>query len=187
MISTSDFRRGMKLKVDGELWIIVDFQNARTAQRRAKYTTKLKNIKTGAVIEKMFPSGETFEEPDFEDRKMQYLYTDGTDWHFMDSTTFEQFAIPKEKLGGAEDFFMENEEYKILFFEGEAIDVDLPASVVLKVVEAEPAVKGDTVSNITKGATVETGLEVKVPPFIKEGDTIKIDTRTKEYIERVNL
>ncbi len=187
MISTSDFRKGMKLKVDGELWIIVDFQNARTAQRRAKYTTKLKNIKTGAVIEKMFPSGETFEEPDFDDRKMQYLYTDGTDWHFMDSKTFEQFAIGKEHLGGAEDFFMENEEYKILFFEGEPIDVDLPASVVLKVVEAEPAVKGDTVSNITKAAKVETGLEVKVPPFIKEGDNIKIDTRTKEYIERVNL
>ncbi len=187
MISTSQFRKGMKLKVDGELWIIIDFQNARTAQRRAKYTTKLKNIKTGAVIEKVFPSGETFEEPDFEDRKMQYLYNDGENWHFMDSQTYEQFPLTKEVLGGAEDFFMENEEYKILFFEGEALDVDLPASVVLEVIEAEPAVKGDTVSNLTKNAKVETGLEVKVPLFIKVGDTIKIDTRTKEYIERVNM
>ncbi len=187
MITTSQFRKGLKLKVDGELWIIVDFQNARTAQRRAKYTTKLKNIKTGAVIERMFPSGETFDEPDFQDRKMQYMYTDGENWHFMDSRTYDQFALTKEQLGGVDDFLMENAEYKILFFEGEPIDVDLPSSVVLKVVEAEPAVKGDTVSNLTKGAKLETGLEVKVPLFIKVGDKIKVDTRSKEYIERVNV
>ena len=187
MITTSQFRKGLKLKVDGELWIIVDFQNARTAQRRAKYTTKLKNIKTGAVIERMFPSGETFDEPDFADRKMQYMYTDGENWHFMDSRTYDQFALTREQLGGVDDFLMENAEYKILFFEGEPIDVDLPSSVVLKVVEAEPAVKGDTVSNLTKGAKLETGLEVKVPLFIKVGDKIKVDTRSKEYIERVNI
>jgi len=186
MISTSQFRKGMKLKVDGDLWMIVDFQNARTAQRRAKVTTRLKNIKTGAVIEKMFASGETFEQPDFEDRKMQYMYTDGENWHFMDSSTFDQFALTKDQLAGAEDFLMENAEYKILFFEGEPLDVDMPASVVLAVTEAEPAVKGDTVSNLTKGATLETGLEVKVPLFIKVGDKIKIDTRSKDYIERVN-
>jgi elongation factor P len=185
MISTSQFRKGMKLKVDGDLWVIIDFQNARTAQRRAKVTTKLKNIKTGAVIEKIFASGETFDEPDFADRKMQYLYTDGENWHFMDSSTFDQFSLGKDSLSGAEDFLMENEEYKILFFEGEAIDLDLPASVILKVIEAEPAVKGDTVSNLTKGAKLETGLEVKVPLFIKVGDKIKIDTRSKEYLERV--
>lgn len=187
MISTSQFRKGMKLKVNGELWIIVDFQNARTAQRRAKVTTKLKNIKTGAVIEKMYASGETFEEPDFADRKMQYLYTDGEGWHFMDSDTFDQFSLTKEQLGVAVDFLMENSEYKILFFEGEPIDIDMPASVVLEVVEAEPAIKGDTVSNLTKGAKLQTGLEVKVPLFIKTGDKIKIDTRTKNYLERVNL
>lgn len=186
MISTSQFRKGLKLKIDGELWVIVDFQNARTAQRRAKYTTKLKNIKTGAVVEKMFASGETFEQPDFEDRKMQYMYTDGDHWHFMDTTTYDQFHLTKDQLGGAEDFLMENEEYKILFFEGAPLDVDMPTSVVLEVIEAEPAVKGDTVSNLTKGAKVATGLEIKVPAFIKEGDLVKIDTRTKEYLERVS-
>jgi len=175
----------MKLKVDGELWVIVDFQNARTAQRRAKYTTKLRNIKTGAVVEKMFASGETFEEPDFEDRKMQYMYTDGDNWHFMDTVTYDQFHLSKEQLGGVEDFLMENEEYKILFFEGKPIDIDMPSSVVLEVIESEPAVKGDTVSNLTKNAKVATGLEIKVPAFIKVGDMVKIDTRSKEYLERV--
>jgi len=175
----------MKLKVDGELWVIVDFQNARTAQRRAKYTTKLRNIKTGAVVEKMFASGETFEEPDFEDRKMQYMYTDGDNWHFMDTVTYDQFHLSKEQLGGVEDFLMENEEYKILFFEGKPIDIDMPSSVVLEVIESEPAVKGDTVSNLTKSAKVATGLEIKVPAFIKVGDMVKIDTRSKEYLERV--
>ena len=185
MISTSQFRKGKKLKVDGELWTIIDFQNARTAQRRAKVTTKLKNIKTGAVIEKVFASGETFDEPDFEQRLMQYMYTDGENWHFMDSKTYDQFALAKDQLAGTTDFLMENSEYKILFFEGEPIDLDLPASVILKVVEAEPALKGDTVSNLTKGAVLETGLSVKVPLFIKVGDKIKIDTRTKEYLERM--
>ena len=185
MISTSQFRKGKKLKVGGELWTIIDFQNARTAQRRAKVTTKLKNIKTGAVIEKVFASGETFDEPDFEQRLMQYMYTDGETWHFMDSKTYDQFALAKDQLAGTADFLMEDSEYKILFFEGEPIDLDLPASVILKVVEAEPALKGDTVSNLTKGAVLETGLSVKVPLFIKVGDKIKIDTRTKEYLERM--
>jgi len=129
MISTSQFRKGMKLKVDGELWAIVDFQNARTAQRRAKVTTKLKNIKTGAVIEKVFASGETFEQPDFADRRMQYMYNDGENWHFMDSKTYDQFSLNRDQLGGSAEFLMENSEYKILFFEGEPLDLDLPTSV----------------------------------------------------------
>lgn len=186
MISTSEFRKGMKLKIEGELWIIVDFQNARTAQRRAKVTVKLKNIKTGAVIERIYASGEMFDEPDFEVRSMQYLYTDGEAWHFMDTKTYEQITLTKDYLGGAEDFLMENSEYKILFFEGAPLDLDLPTSVILKVIETEPGVKGDTVSNLTKGATLETGLQVKVPLFIKAGDKVKVDTRTKEYLERVN-
>ena len=186
MISTSEFRKGMKLKVDGELWIIIDFQNARTAQRRAKVTVRLKNIKTGAVIERIFASGETFAQPDFEVRAMQYLYTDGETWHFMDTKTYDQITLTKDYLGGAGDFLMENSEYKILFFEGEPLDLDLPSSVILKVVETEPGVKGDSVSNLTKGATLETGLQVKVPLFIKVGDKVKVDTRTKEYLERVN-
>ena len=185
MISTSDFRNGRKLKLDGDLWEIIYFQNARTAQRRAKVTTRLRNMRTGQILEKVFASGETFDEPEFEQRSMKYMYTDGASWHFMDNETFEQVALNAEQLEGYAEFLMENEDYKILYFEGAPLSVDLPTSVILTITDAEPAVKGDTVSNLTKGATVETGLQVKVPLFIKVGDKIKIDTRSKEYIERV--
>ncbi|HWO57315.1 MAG TPA: elongation factor P [bacterium] len=185
MISTSDFRIGKKLKVEGELWEIVDFQNARTAQRRAKVTTKLRNLKTGRVLEKIFASGETFDEPEFEQRTMQYMYTDGTTWHFMDQSSYEQVELTQEHLEGYAPFLMENHDYRVLYFEGKPISLELPASVVLTVTDSEPGVKGDSVSNLTKMATVETGLAIKVPLFIKVGDKIKIDTRTKEYLERV--
>jgi len=185
VLSTSDFRKGLKLKIDGEPYYIVDFQHARTAQRRAFVRTKLKNIKTGAVLEKTFSAGETFEEPDFEDRKMQYLYSSGEDFFFMDSKTFEQINLRAEQLGDSRWYIKENEEYKILFFEGNPINVDLPTSVVLRIVSTEPGIKGDSVTNITKDATLETGLVTKVPLFIKEGESVKIDTRTGEYIERV--
>ena len=185
MISTNDFRRGRKLKVDGDLWEIVDFQNARTAQRRAKVTTKLRNMRTGQMLEKVFASGETFEEAEFEQRSLQYMYTDGSAWHFMDEKSFEQVELGAEHLEGYVDFLMENESYRILYFEGNPISLDLPAAVVLEVTDAEPGVKGDSVSNLTKNATVQTGLQVKVPLFIKVGDKLKIDTRSKQYLERV--
>lgn len=185
MISTSDFRKGRKLKLDGELWEIIDFQNARTAQRRAKVTTKLRNLRTGQVLEKIFASGETFDEPEFEQRSMQYMYNDGSEWYFMDNATFEQIGLTPEHMEGGEQFLMENHDYRILFFEGKPISLDLPASVVLEVTESDPGVKGDSVSNLTKMAKVETGLSIKVPLFIKIGDKVKIDTRSKEYLERV--
>ncbi len=184
MISTSDFRKGRKIKIEGELWEIVDFQNARTAQRRSKVTTKLRNIKTGQMLERIFASGETFDEPDFEQRSMQFMYTDGSEWHFMDNKTFEQIALRAEQTAGYADFLMENSDYRISFFEGNPISLDLPSSVILEVVECEPGVKGDSVSNLTKGAKLATGLQVKVPLFIKVGDKVKVDTRTKEYLER---
>ena len=187
MIATSDFRKGRKLKVDGDLWEIVDFQNARTAQRRAKVTTKLRNLRTGQVLERVFASGETFEEPEFEHRSLQYMYTDGDTWHFMDNKSYEQVELHGEHVEGYAEFLMDNESYKILYFEGKPISLDLPASVILEVTDSEPGVKGDTVSNLTKNATVSTGLVVKVPLFIKVGDKIKIDTRSKEYLERANV
>lgn len=186
MLSTSDFRRGMKLALEGELYVIVDFQHARTAQRRANVWTKLKNLKTGQVIEKTFSAGENFDEPDFADQAMQYLYSDGEMFHFMNSKSFEQTALTEDQVGDAKNYLQENVEYKILFFEGNPISIDMPASVNLKVVEAEPGVKGDSVSNLTKNAVVETGLQVKVPLFIKVGETIKIETSTGKYLERVN-
>ncbi len=184
MLSTTDFRKGLKIKIEGELYVIVDFQHARTAQRRAFVRTKLKNLKTGAVLEKTFSAGESFEEPDFEQRLMQFLYSSEKDYVFMDSKTFEQINFTEEMLGDSRWYLKENQEYKILFFEGSPLDVDLPTSVVLRIESTEPAIKGDSVTNITKSATLETGLKVKVPLFVKEGETVKVDTRTGEYIER---
>jgi elongation factor P len=184
MLSTTDFRKGLKVKIEGEPYIIVDFQHARTAQRRAFVRTKLKNLKTGAVLEKTFASGETFEEPDFEEKSMQYLYSSEKEYVFMDSKTYEQITLSQEQLGDSRWYLKENEEYRILFFEGNPLNLDLPTSVVLKIASTEPAVKGDSVTNITKNATLETGLKVKVPLFIKEGELIKVDTRTGEYLER---
>jgi elongation factor P len=185
MLSTTDFRKGLKLKVEGEIYYIVDFQHGRTAQRRAQVRTKLKNIRTGAVLERTFSAGETFEEPDFEDKTMQFLYAADTEYHFMDSKTYDQISLKEDQLGDYKWYLKENSEYRVMFFEGQPINVDLPASMVLKITSTEPGIKGDSVTNLTKNATLETGLVVKVPLFIKEGEYVKIDTRTSEYIERV--
>ncbi|MCP4632781.1 MAG: elongation factor P [candidate division Zixibacteria bacterium] len=184
MLSTSDIRKGLKLKIEGQPFIVVDFRHNKTGRGGAKIWTKLKNLKTGQVLERTYNSGESFEDPDFSERKMQYLYNDNDGYHFMDSENFEQVALNEEQVGEYKWYFRENIEYKIMFFEGLPINVDMPLSVVLKVIEAEPGVKGDSVSNLTKNSKVETGLNVKVPLFIKEGESIKIDTRTGEYIER---
>jgi elongation factor P len=184
MLSTTDFYKGLKLKVDGEIYYIVDFQHGRTAQRRAQVRTKLKNIRTGAVLEKTFAAGETFEEPDFEEKTMQFLYSAGDEYHFMDSKTYDQISLSEEQLGDYKWYLKENSEYKVMFFEGQPVNVDLPASVVLKITNTEPGIKGDSVTNLTKSATLETGLEIKVPLFINQGEYVKIDTRTNQYIER---
>jgi elongation factor P len=184
MLSTTDFRKGLRIKLEGEIYYIVDFQHARTAQRRAFVRTKLKNIRTGAVLEKTFAAGETFDEPDFVEKTMQFLYSAGGEYHFMDTKTYDQISLTEDQLGDFKWYLKENSEYKVMFFEGQPVNVDLPASVVLKIASTEPAIKGDSVTNITKNATLETGLVVKVPLFVKEGEYVKIDTRTKEYIER---
>jgi elongation factor P len=184
MLSTTDFRKGLRIKLEGDIYYVVDFQHARTAQRRAFVRTKLKNIKTGAVLERTFSAGETFEEPDFEEKTMQYLYAGEKEYYFMDTKTYEQTSLTDEQLGDYKWYLMENREYKVMFFEGQPVSVDIPASVILKIVSTEPAIKGDSVTNITKSATLETGLVVKVPLFVNEGEHVKIDTRTNEYIER---
>ena len=184
MLSTTDFRKGLKIKVEGEPYYIVNFQHARTAQRRAFVRTKLKHIQNGSVLERTFSAGENFEEPDFEERIMQHLYSNQGEYAFMDTKNYEQVGLKEEQLGDYKWYLKENEEYKILFFEGNPISIDMPTSVVLKVASTEPAIKGDSVTNITKSATLETGLTVKVPLFIKEGELIKVDTRKGEYIER---
>ncbi|MFH1701467.1 MAG: elongation factor P [Candidatus Zixiibacteriota bacterium] len=186
MITAGDFRKGMRVLVDGEPYIIVDFSMAKMGRGRPHTKAKLKHLITGSVFEKSYLSSENFELPDLENRKMQYLYNDIDGYHFMDSGTYEQSVLSKDNLGDTRFYLMENHEYSILFFEGHPISLDMPASVILEVVDAEPAVKGDTVSNIQKGATLESGLIVKVPLFVKPGDKIKVDTRTGQYIERAN-
>jgi elongation factor P len=184
MLSTTDFRKGLKIKIEGDVYYIVDFQHARTAQRRAFVRTKLKNIKTGAVLERTFSAGEMFQEPDFEEKRMQYLYSDEKEYYFMDARTYEQISLTEDQLGDYKWYLKENSEYQVMFFEGEPVSLDVPASVVLKIASTEPAIKGDSVANITKNATLETGLVVKVPLFVNEGEYVKIDTRTNEYLER---
>src|SRR3972149_2443863 len=184
MLSTTNFRKGLKLKLEGEIYIIVDFQHARTAQRRAFVRTKMKNLKTGAVLESTISAGENFEEPDFEEKVMQFLYSDENGFVFMDTNNYEQITITAEQLGENRWYLQENVDFKILFFEGNPLSLDLPSAVILKVVSTEPAVRGDTVTGATKPATLETGLVVKVPLFVQEGTKIKVDTRSGEDLER---
>src|SRR3972149_7780720 len=184
MLSTTNFRKGLKLKLEGEIYIIVDFQHARTAQRRAFVRTKLKNLKTGAVLERTFSAGENFDEPDFEEKVMQFLYSDESGYVFMDTNNYEQFTITLEQLGDSRWYLQENMDFKVLFFEGKPLSMDLPSAVTLKIVSTDPAIRGDTVTGATKPAKLVTGLVVKVPLFVQEGSMIKVDTRTGEYLER---
>ena len=186
MYTPSDFRKGLRIIVDDQPYYVVEYQHFKMGRGKANIRTKLKHIKTGAVVEKVFSSNDSFKPPDMEEKKMQYLYENAGEFTFMDSQTFEQISIPVDNLGDAKWYVLENEEYRVLFLDNEAISVDLPASVILEVTETEPAAKGDTVTNVTKPAKLVTGLIVKVPPFVKEGDKVKVDTRTGEYLERAN-
>lgn len=186
MYTASDFRKGLPIVVDDEPYYVVSYQHFKMGRGKANIRTKLKHIKTGAVVERVFSSNDSFKPPDIEKKKMQFLYENTGEYSFMDAVTYEQVAIPTDNLGDARFYLLENEEYPVLFLDGEAISVDLPAAVILEVTETEPAARGDTVSNITKPAKLQTGLEVKVPPFVKEGDKVKVDTRTGEYLERAS-
>lgn len=186
MYSVSDFRKGLPILVDDQPYFIVDYQHFKMGRGKANVRTKLKHVKTGAIVEKVFGTSDSFKPPDIERRKMQYLYENAGSFTFMDSKTFDQVEVEVDKLGDAKWYLIENDEYQLMFLDGEALTVDLPASVVQTVVETEPAARGDTVTNVTKPAKLDSGLEVKVPPFVKEGDRVKVDTRTGEYIERAN-
>lgn len=186
MYTPSDFRKGLRILVDDQPYYVVDYQHFKMGRGKANIRTKLKHIKTGSVVEKVFSSNDSFKPPDMEEKKMQYLYENVGELSFMDSETYEQVAIPSDSLGDAKWYLLESGEYKVLFLDSEAISVDLPAAVILEVVETEPAARGDTVTNVTKPAKLQTGLVVKVPPFVKEGDKVKVDTRTGDYMERAN-
>jgi len=185
MISTSDFKNGISLEIDGNIYVIVEFQHVKPGKGNAFVRTRLKNIKTGLIRDETFKSGEKFETAHVEDRKMQYLYSDSEGYHFMDSESYEQFKLTPDLVGEAKNFLLENMEVFVkMYNQNEPIGIGLPNFIELNIVETEPAVKGDTVNNVTKKAVLETGYEIQVPMFINQGEKIKIDTRTGEYIGR---
>ncbi len=185
MITTAEFRNGARLELDGEPYYIVEFQHVKPGKGGAFVRTKLKGYRTGNVLDRTFRSGEKFEEPNLDERDMQFLYSTGDDFTFMDTENYEQFTYPKNQLGENTDLLKENTVVKILLYHDQPISVELPIFMELKVVEADPGIRGDTASGGTKPATVETGAVIKVPLYLEVGETIKIDTRTRAYVERV--
>ncbi len=184
MFSTADFRNGLKIELDGEPWIIVEFQHVKPGKGGAFVRTKLKNLRTGAVLDKTFRSGEKMGKPDLDEREMQYLYASEGQYCFMDANDYEQIFLMRDQLGDSESYLKENIQVKILFYNGNPIGLELPNFVVLRVTETDPGFKGDTASGGTKPATLETGLVVKVPFYLEEGELIRVDTRSGEFIER---
>jgi len=185
MYTAADLRKGLKIVIDNEPYIVTVFDFSKPGKGQALYRTKLRNMITGLTIDRTFREGDTFEPASLEEREMQYLYKEGDHYHFMDNETFEQIIISEEALGEAKNFLKENLNVKVLLFKEKAIGVDLPNFVNLKVVRTEPWVKGDTSKADYKPATVETGYVLRVPPFIEEGEIVVIDTRTGEYSTRV--
>src|SRR5882724_6861021 len=177
VIDTTEFRKGLKIEIDGEPYEITDFQHVKPGKGAAFVRTTYKSMLSGRVLQNNFRSGDKFGRPDIEEKEMQYLYVQGDDFYFMDNKSFEQTFIGSKVLGESRNFLKENINASILFFNGKALGVSLPNSVDLKVTKCDPGVRGDTVSGAQKPATLETGFVMNVPLFINEGDVLKIDTR----------
>ena len=186
MISTADFRNGLVVELDGDLMEIVDFQHVKPGKGGAFVRTRFKNVLTGRVLDKTFRSGERFEEARVEDQVWQYLYNDGDLYHFMNNDTFEQQAVGAGVVGDTAKWMKENENATLSFHKEAVIALKVPPHVVLIITESDPGVQGDRSSGASKPATLESGATIQVPLFLNEGDTVKVDTRTGEYIERVN-
>ena len=184
MISTNQFKNGMHIEVDGTVYRIVEFQHVKPGKGGAFVRTKLKALGSGAVVDKTFRAGEKMPRVRTEVKNVTYLYNDGSDVHLMDTETFDQIALSAESLSEELRFMRENDTVQILLVDGDPSGVQLPAAVELEVVDTEPGVKGDTVSNVTKPATLETGAVVSVPLFVNVGERIKVDTREARYISR---
>ena len=185
MISAGDFKNGVTIEVDGNLYIITDFQHVKPGKGAAFVRSTLKNLETGSVVEKTFRPSEKMPRAHIDRRELQYLYSDGSLYHFMDTETYEQIEMNESDIGDNLRFVKENEMVKILVHNGRIFGIEPPMFVELAITETEPGFKGDTAQGATKPATVETGAVVKVPLFVSTGDVIKIDTRTGEYLGRV--
>ena len=184
-VSTNQFKNGMHIDVDGDAWRIVEFQHVKPGKGGAFVRTKLKNVNSGAVVEKTFRAGEKFTRIHTEVRNAQFLYEDGDDVHFMDQETYDQFILSRSGIADEIEFMLPSEVIQVLSLDGVPMSVQLGASVELNVTDTEPGVKGDTVSNVTKPATLETGAVIQVPLFVEVGDRIKVDPRDRRYISRV--
>ncbi len=184
MISAGDFKKGITIEIDGQVWVIVDFQHVKPGKGAAFVRTKMKNVMQGNVLEKSFSPSEKFPRAHVETKEMEYLYSDGELYHFMDSETFEQLPLNKAQVEDALLFIKENMKVTIKFFKGAAFSVEPPNFVELVVAQADPGHKGDTATGGNKPAVLETGAKLMVPLFINEGDLIRVDTRTGEYMER---
>ncbi len=185
MIAATQLKRGMTIKLNGELYRVFSTMHITPGNWRGMVQTKLKSLKTGSIIENRFRSEDRVEQAYLETHEMEYLYTDGTDYYFMNTSTFEQIHLPLDLLEDAVPYLTSNIKIQVEFYEGRPIGIELPPSVELKVVSTEPALRGATVSNVNKPATLETGLVIQVPPFVNEGEVIRVDTSDGKYQERV--
>jgi len=185
MYSTAEFKKGLKIELDGTPYIVVDFQHVKPGKGGAFVRTKLRNLLTGRVLDQTFRSGERVKKPDLMEREMQYLYREGDRYCMMDNDSYEQIMLTEAQVGEARLYLIENLDLKVLFFNKEPVGVELPNFVELAVAQTEPGVKGDTAAGGTKPAVLESGANIQVPLFINEGDRVKVDSRTGGYIERV--
>jgi elongation factor P len=185
MYNSSDLRKGLKIQIDDEPYLVIDFQFSKPGKGQSLYRCKLRNMITGAIIDRTYRSGDTFEPANLEQRKMQYLYNQDGVFYFMDVETYEQSSLNEDQVGEAKNFLIDNLQVEILLFDKRPIGITLPNFVDLTVTRADPWVKGDSVSGDSKPVTVETGYVLRVPPFIEEGTKITVDTRTGEYVTRV--
>lgn len=185
MYSTTDFRKGLKIEYNGKPFVIVDFQHVNPGKGAAFVRTKIKNLETAQVLEITFKSGEKVNVPDLEAKEMQFLFTDGTQFTFMDMVSYDQVVLKADDLGDAKNFIIENSMVKVTFFQGKPVTIDIDNFVELRVTETQPNIKGDTSGGGGKPATLETGITITVPFHISEGDLLKVDTRTSEYVEKI--
>jgi len=185
MISTNDFRTGITIVVDGQLWTVVDFQHVKPGKGSAFVRSRLKNVLRGNTLEKTFRAGEMLPRAIIETREMQFLYSSGDEYHFMDKSNYEQIVLGHDSLGDSVDLLKESMTIDVKFYDGRVIGAELPNHIDLQVTQTDPGYRGDTATNVTKPAKVETGATIQVPLFINQGDTIRIDTRDRKYISRV--
>ncbi len=185
-VDVTHLKKNVKIEIGGQPWVVVEFQFVKPGKGQGLYKCKLKNMLTGAVVDRTWRSGEKLVEANVESRKMQFLYESGDAYTFMDNETYDQVELAAQILGDDKYYLLDQLHVDMLFYNERAVGLTLPSHIVMTIAECEPGVKGDTATNVTKGATLETGKTVQVPLFIKAGEKIKVDTRTGEYVERVN-